>query len=77
MKQNCKTGSGFAPFGRRPAAELASWLLPHAIEKPRGVMKNPRCALARSGAAGAAFERPVSSNGIVDRREPAPPATTD
>src|ERR1700731_1866483 len=23
------------PFGRRPAAELASWLLPHAIENDR------------------------------------------
>jgi hypothetical protein len=26
---------GFHPFGRRPAADLAGWLLPHAIENDR------------------------------------------
>jgi hypothetical protein len=26
---------GFRPFGTRPAADLASWLLPHAIENDR------------------------------------------
>src|SRR6202165_3924529 len=26
---------GFRPFGKRPAADLASWLLPHAIENDR------------------------------------------
>jgi uncharacterized protein DUF4158 len=26
---------GFRPFGTRPAADLAGWLLPHAIENDR------------------------------------------
>src|SRR3984957_8613981 len=35
MWPNCRNRLGFRPFGTRPAADLAGWLLPHAIENDR------------------------------------------
>src|SRR5882672_8718051 len=48
---------GFRPFGTRPAADLAGWLLPHAIEK------RPACASCRAcggGVPAAPDRRPIA-----------------
>src|ERR1700731_4047217 len=53
---------GFRPFGTRRAADLAGWLLPHAIENPTqpSITRAPKATLARSPSSQPIATRPPS-----------------
>jgi len=58
---------GFRPFGTRPAADLAGWLLPHAVENDRLAHLAGWC-LRNAGGAGSSFHRPARSSGSAFKR---------
>jgi TnpA family transposase len=57
---------GFRPFGTRPAADLAGWLMPHAIETDR-LAHLARLGWRSAGGAGSSSHRAARSSGSASK----------